>query len=221
MTRMQLYAVIGAVLVAALIAGYFLMAAPGSSPTPADAAQPLVTIAPDDHTLGSSSAPVTVVEYAAPSCPVCARFDAEIFPLLKKTYIDTGKIYYVFRVLPLRSADGAAEAIARCLPKENYFDFIEVLFRKQAEWDPEFGIDDVHTALVKIAHAAGLSATDVDRCIQDKAVQDKINKVAEDGVKQYKLHATPTFIVDGVLQQPGAIPWADLQKTIDAALKKH
>ena len=59
-----------------------------------------VTILPDDRTLGSPKAPVVILEYAAPSCPHCAHFDMDIFPTLKKQYIDTGKVFYIFRVFP-------------------------------------------------------------------------------------------------------------------------
>ena len=185
----------------------------------ADATQP-VAAGVDDHTLGSPNAPVKLVEYAALSCPVCALFDAKVFPQLKQTYIDTGKVHFSFRMFPISAADGAAEAIARCLPKDQYFSFAEVLFRKQNEWDPEFGVTDVHGALVKLARVAGLGAEQVDRCIQDKSVQQRINQIAEDGEKRFKIEATPTLVIDGVAQEPGAIPWPELQRLIEAALKK-
>jgi protein-disulfide isomerase len=180
-----------------------------------------VTVAPDEHTLGSPTAPVTVIEYAAPSCPICALFDQEIFPQLKSTYIDTGKVYYVFRVYPLRAADGAAEAIARCLPKDQYFSFIEMLFQKQSQWDPEFGVSDAHAALVELSRVAGMTAEKVDGCIEDKTVQARINEIAQDGQTRFAIQATPTFIIDGKAQEPGALPWNVLQPAIEAALKTH
>ncbi len=222
MSQKQIYLGIGGVvLLAALIAGYLRFGPAAVSPTPAVAAAAAgVTLTADERTLGSANAPVTVVEYAAPSCPVCARFDADVFPHLKQTYIDTGKVYYVFRMYPISTADGAAEAIARCLPKDQYFPFIEVLFRRQSEWDPEFDVADVHGALVKMARVTGMSAEQVDRCIADKAVQQRINQVAKDAQTRYGLDATPTLIIDGAPQTPGAMPWSDLQATVEAALKK-
>ena len=202
----------------ALIVAYFLLGGTGGSPNAAGSA---AGIAADDHTMGSPTAPITIIEYAAPSCPVCAAFDAQVFPELKKTYIDTGKVFYVFRVFPLRPADGAAEAMAHCLPKEAYFEFIGMLFRRQAEWDPEFGITDVHGALVQMGRVAGMGASEVDRCIDDKKVQDRVNQVAEQGQAQYSLNATPTFIINGELQEAGAIPWDSLQQKIEAELKKN
>ena len=107
-----------------------------------------------DRTQGSPKAPILMVEYAAPTCPVCAAFDMQIFPQLKRSYIDTGKVYYVFRVFPLSSVDVAAESIARCLPPENYFSFIDLLYRNQPKWDPEYPGVDVQGGLVSMARIA-------------------------------------------------------------------
>ena len=109
------------------------------------------------------------------------------FPLLKKNYIDTGKVYYVFRVFPLQPSDGAAEAMARCLPEDKYFQFIDLLFRNQPKWDREYGVTDVHGGLVQMGRIAGMSADQVDKCIADKAKQDRINKVAQDGQTKYNI----------------------------------
>ena len=90
----------------------------------------------DDHTMGNPKAKVVLIEYAAPTCPHCAHFDETVFPQIKQKYIDTGKVYYVFRVFPLHPSDAAAEAMAVCLPRDNYFQFIDLLFRNQ----PQMGL---------------------------------------------------------------------------------
>jgi protein-disulfide isomerase len=154
-----------------------------------------------DRALGSPDAPIQMVEYAAPSCPVCAGFDTQIFPFVKKAYIDTGKVYYVFRVYPLRSADVAAEAMARCLPKENYFSFIDMLYRNQSKWDPDgYQIPDVHAALVAMGSAAGMSAGQVDACINDTAQQNRIAAIGQDAQAKYGINGTPSFLVNGQLR---------------------
>jgi len=179
------------------------------------------TVTADDHTLGSPKAPVTMIEYAAPTCPHCAHFDETVFPFLKSNYIDTGKVYYVFRVFPLHPSDVAAEAMARCLPADNYFQFIDLLFRTQAEWDWENGVQDIHGGLVKVGRLAGMTPEKVDSCIANKAATDKINKVAENGQKQYNITATPTFVIDGVVHEAGdVITPSDLQATLDPILAK-
>ena len=106
---------------------------------------------------------LVLIEYAAPICPHCARFNEGVSAKIKKTYIDTGKIYYVFRVFPLSPYDGQAEKLARCMPADKYFSFIDLLFRSQPKWDPEYAAQNsalqtpegVKAALVKMAGDSG------------------------------------------------------------------
>jgi protein-disulfide isomerase len=170
--------------------------------------------------MGNPKAPVTVVEYAAPSCPHCAHFDTTMFPQMKKDYIDTGKIYYVFRVFPLSQVDVAAESMARCLPADNYFQFIDLLFRNQDKWDPDgYQIPDVHAALVDMGRIAGMSAEQVDSCIGNQEEQKRITDVGQNAQTTYGIQGTPTFLVNGVT----APPWEsydDVKKYLDQVLAK-
>jgi protein-disulfide isomerase len=176
-----------------------------------------VTITPRDRTQGSPNAPIVMVEYAAPTCPHCAAFDMEILPLLKKSYIDTGKVYYIFRVFPLSSADIAAEAMARCLSKENYFPFIDQLYRNQPKWDPEYAVADVHAALIQMGATAGMSAQEVDQCIGNTQEQKAIQDVGNEAQTKYNVNGTPTFIVNGE-QRVGEGAWADWQDFLNKKL---
>jgi protein-disulfide isomerase len=199
------------------IAWYILS---GSSATTADTAASAqgYEILPTDRTLGNPKSKVVLIEYAAPSCPVCAAFNAQSFGRLKTQYIDTGKILYVFRVFPLRPDDGAAEKLARCLPEDKYFDFIDLLFRNQPQWDVEYGVTDVHGGLVRLGRIAGMSAAQVDQCIANKAEDERINKVAADAEAKYNITGTPTFILNGVSQGSGNIPFETISKLLDKAL---
>jgi protein-disulfide isomerase len=185
------------------------------------AAAPSVEIFPFDHTMGSPNAPVVLVEYAAPSCPFCARFNAEVLPKVKRDYIDTGKVRYVLRVYPISPVDGAAEGIAGCLPADNYFAFIDLLFRNQKQWDPEYGVKDVHGALVRLGAGAGLSADKVDHCIADRASADRINEIAQDGVTKYNIRVVPTLVINGAVQSPGLVPWPTLHNTLEKFLSRN
>ena len=221
MSRKTLIVVLVLLVCAALGAGAWYFTQSGPSSVSADAEAAGFTILPSDRTLGNPKAKVTVIEYAAPSCPVCARFNELTFGAMKANYIDTGKIFYVFRVFPISADDAPAEKIARCLPEDKYFQFIDLLFRNQPKWDHEYGVTDVHAGLVLMGRIAGMSAADVDKCIDNKAEDDRINQVAADGQAKYSITGTPTFIVDGVAQPSGAIPYPEMQKILDAALAKH
>jgi len=179
-----------------------------------------VTLVPSDRTLGSPTAPILMVEYAAPTCPHCAHFDTDMFPQLKQAYIDTGKVYYVFRVYPLSQVDVAAESMARCLPKDNYFQFIDLLFRNQSKWDPDgFQIPDVHAALIDMGRIAGMSAEQVDKCISNQAEQQRITQVGQDAQTRYSITGTPTFVINGQIHGPFE-DWQELKDFIQPMLSK-
>jgi protein-disulfide isomerase len=184
-------------------AAYFMFFAGGDA-IGADTTKFGVDVTAQDHTQGSAKASLLVLEYAAPSCPHCAHFDMNIYPQFKKNWIDTGKAYYVFRVLPLSAVDVAAESMARCLPADRYFQFIDLLYRNQAKWDPEYAVTDVHGALVQMGQLAGMSSSQVDSCIGDQNAAKQIEQVGQDGVAKYQLQGTPSFITNGQLHGPFA-----------------
>lgn len=169
-----------------------------SDDTVADTPSYKFTITSYDRTMGSPNAPLTVVEYGAPSCPACAHFFVEVFPQFKKDWIDTGKAYYVFRVTPINAVDFAAEGMARCLPANRYFHFIDLLYHNQDKWDPDGNqIPDVHAALLQMGAMEGMSAAKADACIQDKAQAKRTQQIAEDGGKKYGIDRTPTIFANG------------------------
>ena len=166
-------------------------------------AAPVYQPLPTDHTFGNPKAKVTVIEYASPTCPVCANFMLTMYPKLKSDYIDKGRIFYVYRTFLRNPDDASAEKLARCMPKDKYMSFQDSLFRNQSRWDYEFGVpspDGVHAALLQLASEAGMSNADADRCIANTKDDDAISKVGEDGAAKYQVGATPTFVINGQAQ---------------------
>lgn len=220
MNRKQILA--GLVVLAAIVvvvASYFMFfSGSADNAIPGAAAQASVKLGPADRTMGNTKAKVVVVEYAAPSCPHCAHWTETVFPDFKKKYIDTGKVLYVFRVFPLNASDVAAEAMARCLPETSYFQFIDLLFRNQPKWDPEYGVTDVHGGLVEMGRIAGMSAGQVDTCIANQDEQKRITKVGTEAQKDYGINGTPTFIINGNVHT-GGVDMDAMQKVIDPLLK--
>jgi protein-disulfide isomerase len=202
------YLLMGLIALALIIVGaaaYFMFFAGGSDAIGTDQTKFGIALTPQDHTLGSPKASLLVVEYAAPTCPHCAHFDMNIFPDFKQKWIDTGKAYYVFRVLPLSAVDVAAESMARCLPPDHYFQFIDLLYRNQPKWDPDgYAVADVHGALVQMGQLAGMSASQVDTCIGDQAAARQIEQIGQDAVTKYGIQGTPSFLVNGQLHGPFA-----------------
>ncbi len=222
MSRKNLFIVLGlVVLIAAAGIGWSMGLFGGSN----DAASAKgYELFPTDRTMGNPKSPVVLIEYAAPSCPVCAAFNVQAFPQIKAKYIDTNKIFYVFRVFPLRPDDGEAEKIARCLPEDKYFSFIDLLFKNQPKWDVEYGVqapEGVHEGLVLLGRIAGMSREQVDQCMVNKAEDDRINKVSADGEARYSITGTPTFILNGVSVGSGNIPYETMSKLLDTELAKQ
>jgi protein-disulfide isomerase len=208
--------------VALLIAGggawYVLGGSEGSAEAASQARDPITA---HDMTMGNPKAKVVFIEYAAPMCPHCAHFNNDIMPEIKKAYIDTGKVFYVFRIYPIGAPDGAAEKLARCLPKAKYFPFMDQLFKSQQQWDPEYGVQDVRGALLQQARIAGMSEEQFNRCTADTREEAVINQVASDGQARYNITGTPTIVVNGVNVSPGVVPTLEqMRGFLDAALAK-
>jgi protein-disulfide isomerase len=182
-----------------------------------------ITVFKDDRTKGNPKAPITMLEYAAPTCPHCAHFSLNVMPQIEQNYIDTGKVFYIFRTFPLSATDGAVEAIARrCLPADKYFQFIDLMFRNQSKWDPDgYQIPDVHGALIQMARVMGITPEQADQCMTNKEEQDRINQVALDGETKYNIQGTPTFIINGSVVQAGEADWPQLKARFDSLLSKH
>jgi protein-disulfide isomerase len=215
-SRRTILLILAAVLIVGGAVGFYLSRNSGGAVAATPVTGSGYDVTASDRVLGNPRAKVVLIEYAAPACPHCARFNATVFPLIKKNYIDNGKIYYVFRVFPISPADGPAEKLARCLPVGKYFGFIDQVFRNQPKWDPEYGIQDPRTGLATLARAAGLGDAGIDRCLADTKADDRINMVAAEGQSRYSITGTPTFILNGMNQ--GGIDFADLPKLLDAAL---
>jgi protein-disulfide isomerase len=215
---------VGLVVIALAVLGaaawYVFFGAPSESAIPDASQAQKVTITAFDRTMGSPKAPIQIVEYAAPTCPHCAHFDMDVFPLLEQNFIDTGKVYYILRIFPLGPADVAAGAMARCLPPDQYFQFLDLLWRNQDKWDPEFRVPDVHAGLVSIGRIAGMTSDKVDSCIANQAVSQKIAQIGQDATTTYGINSVPSFIVNGQLRQfQGG--WDELESYLNGILKKH
>jgi protein-disulfide isomerase len=144
-----------------------------------------------EMTLGPDTAKVTVIEYASATCPHCAAFYNDTFGALKKEYIDTGKIKFVFREFPHQDAALAAFMLARCAPKEKYFPLIDVFFATQPEWtqNPLAGLN-------KIAQQAGFTQESFDACMKNETVAKEILAVRSKA-EGFGVTGIPTFFVNG------------------------
>jgi protein-disulfide isomerase len=177
--------------------------------TPATAAaQP--QIRPDDRILGNAEAPVTVIEYASLTCPHCADFHINTLPQLKSNYIDKGTVRLVFRDFPLDRVALKASMLARCVPEDRYFAMLDVLFRSQGEWSRA---EDPVAALAQIGRTAGLDQATVERCLNDKATEEKIIAEIQAAQSEFQIESTPTLIINGT-KHAGALSFEEMDKIL-------
>ncbi|RMF11656.1 MAG: DsbA family protein [Alphaproteobacteria bacterium] len=173
-----------------------------------------------DITIGSPDAPITLIEYASLTCPHCAHFESEIFPELKRDYIDTGKVRYVFRNFILNGLDLIASTAVRCQPADMQQPLIELLYARQREWMRNVSSGDRETILSDLAatfRRAGVSRADFDRCIKDKDLQKKLVEMTKIGTERHQVAGTPTFILNGRTLPPIG-DYETLKKEIEKAL---
>jgi protein-disulfide isomerase len=170
-----------------------------------------------DMVMGSDKAPVTVIEYASMTCPHCAHFNEVTFPEIKKRYIDTGKVRYIFREFPLDSLAAAAFMLARCTgdtDSAKYFAMVDTLFRQQRTW----AVEKPLAPLLAIAKQAGFTQQTFDACLANQTVLDGIESMRQRGVSAFKVQSTPTFFINGTAY-PGALEIDEMAKLIDAQVK--
>ena len=170
-----------------------LAPAADSGPGASDAAS-LLAISKDDRILGSPTAPITIVEYASLTCPHCAHFTDEVLPELKKKWIDTGKVKLVLRDFPLDDEAVHASMIARCAPHDRFYAFIDTFFSDQANWA---AAPDYRAALSRLAELGGMSKNEVDSCLKDATLENKVISSRLVAANQLGVNATPTFFVNG------------------------
>lgn len=171
-----------------------------------------------DHVLGNATAPVTVIEYFSLGCSHCAHFHKEILPDVVKKYVATGKLKIMFRDFPLNGLSLKAAQLTQCMPEDRYFPFVKTLFENMEAWSEA---KDPEATLTQYAKLAGMPGERVTKCLNDKAIQDAIIKRRIEAENQFKVSATPTFVVNyGQDSFTGIGTIADFDKAIAKFIKK-
>ena len=161
---------------------------------PAVGAAPPTGPAPVAMSLGSPSAPVTVVEYASVGCPHCAVWANHVFPDFRSKYIDTGKVRFEFHEMLTGNPALAAAGFltARCAAPNRYFQVVDDVFAQQ----DDIGRGGIEV-LEKIGEHAGLTREQFNACLQSPDALKTLNERTLDDAKAHNVNGTPTFFVNG------------------------
>jgi protein-disulfide isomerase len=208
------------VIVVAAIGAWFYGQRQGGTPAPdgtvvtLDEKADLMQASPlGENMLGKEDAPVTIIEYASTTCPHCANFHKTTFPELKKRYIDTGQVRFIYREFPLNEPDFIAYMLSRCMPKDKFFPFLETLFEQQEKW----AVQGWQAPLKNIASQAGFNEETFNACLQNKQVQEGVAWQSKQGSK-LGVNSTPTFFINGQ-KYSGGMSIEEMEKVIAPLLK--
>ena len=166
--------------------------------------------------LGEPDAPVTISEFSSLSCPHCAMFHTQVLPDLKKDYVDTGKIKFEFNDFPLNRSALDATLLLHCLPAQDRYDFMNLLFEQQESWAFEANHTD---KLKQYAALVGMPNDKADACMNDKVAESSILLGMKENSEAKNIRSTPTFIISpGDTVVMGAKPYGSFSTQIEALL---
>ena len=143
---------------------------------------------------GSPDAKIKLVEYFSLTCPACAEFHTEVYPKIKKKYIDKGLVQMEYRDFPLDQWGLRAAALARCLEPKYYGAMVDVLLKQQSNWARS---ENVLESLLKIGQLAGLNEKNAKACMSNEKLLDGIISVRMTGNKKHNVNTTPSFLIGG------------------------
>jgi protein-disulfide isomerase len=170
-----------------------------------------------DMAIGHAKAPITIVEYSSLTCPHCADFEENVFPMLQTKYIDTGKVRFVSREFPLDIKAAAASMLARCAANgeaEKYFAATTMLFKEQGPL-----MDRTTDTLKAVGGHFGMNEQAVEACVKDQALLDKLTADQKFAFDELKVDATPTFFINGE-KLKGAMAFEELDRKLASLLKR-
>jgi protein-disulfide isomerase len=143
---------------------------------------------------GKENAKITIIAYESLTCSHCASFHEDVYPQLKKDYLDTGLAKIEFRHFPLDIAALNASKIVQCNQGQS-LEILNSLYSNQQAWVKGNTIEDINKNLKKFIEQEGFNVN-FEKCINDKEIEDFVLNDRIEGVKNFKINATPTIIIN-------------------------
>jgi protein-disulfide isomerase len=188
--------------------------------------------------IGNPDAKVKLVEFASLTCPHCREFHESAWDQLKGKYVASGNVSYEYRNFVLNGPDFAASMLARCQGPEAFFTLLLGFYADQLSWTAPFGNiskadqqmlaglpEDQQTArlaelgqLDAYVKLRGIPKAKFDQCVSDKAAYQQLLDLRKQATETYKLTGTPSFIINGTVQD-NVYTWAELEPKLQAALR--
>ena len=144
--------------------------------------------------IGNADAKISIIAFESLTCSHCANFHKDVFPDLKKDYLDTGLAKIEFRHFPLDIAAFNASKVAQC-NNDGDSKILDSLFANQQKWVKGSSAAEANQNLKKFLEREGFNI-DFEACINDEKIEDFILNDRIDGVKRFKVNSTPTIIIN-------------------------
>ena len=144
--------------------------------------------------VGNKDAKITIIAFESLTCSHCANFHKNVYPELKKEYLDTGLAKIEFRHFPLDIAAFNASKVAQCNNDGNS-DILESLYANQQKWVKGSSIEEANKNLQIFLKNEGFSI-DFESCVNNKNIEDFVLNDRIDGSKNFKVNSTPTIIIN-------------------------
>ena len=161
---------------------------------------------------GNENAKITIIAYESLTCSHCADFHIDVYPQLKKDYIDTGLAKIEFRHFPLDIAAFNASKIAQC-KNDKGLEILESLYSNQQAWVKGGTIEEINNNLKKFLKKEGFDI-DFESCINNKKIEDFVLNDRIEGSKNFKVNATPTIIINNEKFEK-SLNYKNLKKTLE------
>ncbi len=143
---------------------------------------------------GNKDAKITIIAYESLTCSHCADFHKNVYPQLKKDYIDTGLVKIEFRHFPLDVAAFNASKISQCKSNES-LKILNSLYSNQQAWVKGGNVEEINDNLKTFIKNQGFDL-DFEKCVNDKKIEDYVLNDRIEGTKKFKVNATPTIIIN-------------------------
>ena len=161
---------------------------------------------------GNQNAKITIIAYESLTCSHCANFHKDVYPSLKKDFIDTGLVKIEFRHFPLDIAALNASKISLC-KQDQSLEILEKLYSNQQAWIKGKEIEEVNNNLKEFLKNAGFDI-DFEKCISNKEIEDYVLNDRIEGTKNFKVNSTPTIIINNEKFEK-SLNYKNLKKTLE------
>jgi len=161
---------------------------------------------------GNENAKITIIAYESLTCSHCANFHKDVYPQLKKEYIDTGLVKIEFRHYPLDMAAFNASKVVQCKDDQS-LQMLESLYSNQQAWVKGGTIEEINNNLKKFIKKEGFKV-DFEKCINNKEIEDFVLTDKFEGAQNFKINATPTIIINNKKFEK-TINYKNLKKSLE------